>query len=309
MLRRTFLWTASALAFGGAKPAAGPARSVRIYARPQSEAEALDPKTFAVAFDKSGGRVSRVLTPADPQLILVVLDLVGDLGAIEPAKSALIEEIEKLPGSTHVALLRSQDGLTVLLDPTKDRGAAANAIHNLTISGRPGLLETLDPVEGIADAIAQKANVRLSILFVTDGNVADYREDFSNPVINSSDPHDLSRQFPEALIREKITKLGGALAARQTPLHIVQIVYRGDRLNEAYQNGLDLVAAQLGGVAAFSRARAEIHEAISRVFRSIVSEYAVIVTPPGRISPAPAVEVTAGDVPLSFRSRIRLQEK
>ncbi|MBS1874657.1 MAG: VWA domain-containing protein [Acidobacteria bacterium] len=312
MRRRDLLLAAPAAAL--ARPAAktgsagGPARLVRLYVRPASEG-AIDVKTFGVTLDKAPAKVVRVLTPEDPQMILIALDLVGDLGAIEPAEQALNAELERLPASTYVGLMRAQDGLTVLLDPTKDRTAASEAIRNLTISGRPGLLEALDPLEKLADAIARKAQVRLSILCITDGSAADYREDFSNPVINSSDPHDLSRQFPEALIQEKISKIQGTLATRQTPLHIVHIAYRGDRLNEAYQNGLEQITGRLSGTSALCRARAEIPEAIQRAVRAIVSEYAVIVAAPGGISPTPAVQVSIGDAPLGCRARINLQEK
>ena len=42
----------------------------------------------------------------------------------------------------------------------------------------------------------RKSPVRVSVLYITDGSIYSYREDYTNPVINESDPHDLSRRFP-----------------------------------------------------------------------------------------------------------------
>ena len=41
----------------------------------------------------------------------------------------------------------------------------------------------------------RKSPVRVSVLYITDRNIYNYREDYTNPVINGSDPHDLSRVF------------------------------------------------------------------------------------------------------------------
>ena len=299
--------TAAVLEAGA--PAAKPQGQIRISVRVQAESPDPAQNAFEVTMDKAPARIVRTLTPADPQMILLVLDLSGDLGSIEPAKDAMIAEIEKLPPAAYVAVLRAQDELSVLADPTNDRAAVADAIRNLNISGRPGLLETLDPVERLADAVGRKAQVRLSVLFVTDSNVADYREDFSNPVINSSDPHDLSRRFPETLIQEKISKIQGLLAARQTPLHIVHVAYRTDRLNEAYQNGLEQLTGQTAGSAAFCRSRADIPDSIHRAFRAIASEYVLILAVPENSSATPQFQVSAGESPLVYRTRMTLKEK
>lgn len=290
----------------GPRPIEGP---IRLSVRVQGEAEGPGPKSFEAVVDRNPAQIIRVLTPADPQMILLVLDLSGDLGTIDPAKDALIAEIEKLPPASYIGVLRAQDGLTVLADPSKNRVTATDAIRNLNISGRPGLLETLDPVERLADSIARKAQVRLSVLFVTDGNVADYREDFSNPVINSSDPHDLSRKFPETLIQEKISKFQTLLAPRETPLHIVHIAYRRDRLSEAYQNGLDQLATQMAGSATFCRSPAEIPDAIQKAFRAIESEYVLILAVPQKSTATPQIQISAGDAGLIYRTRMKLKEK
>ena len=289
--------------------AASVPRTARVPVRLQAEGPVLDARSFHATIDGDDVRIQRVLTPADPQMILIVLDLVGDLGAIEPAKEALIAGIDKLPPSTYVGLLRAQDGLTVLTDPGKDRGPAVEAIKNLNTSGRPGLLETLESVARVADSIARTSQVRVSVLFVTDSNVAEYREDFTNPVINSSDPHDLSRKFPETLIREKMSKLQGIFISRDTPIHIVHLVNRTDRLNEAYQNGLRQLTEILVGSAEFCRSYAEIPEAIDRALATIASEYSLILAVPDSAPANLQIQISAGDAPLVYRTRLKLKEK
>ena len=82
---------------------------------------------------------------------------------------------------------------------------------------------------------------------MTDSEVRNYREDFTNPVINSSDSRDLSRRFPEGLIRERISRVTTSLSRFQTPISIVHLRYSRDRLDEAYQNGLLQMAQLTGG--------------------------------------------------------------
>lgn len=267
------------------------------------------PADFEATINRSAARVMRVLGPSDPQMLLVVLDLTGDLGAIEPAKESLIAGIEKLPPSTYVGLMRAQDTLTVLADPGPDRTPAIDAIRDLTVTGRPGLLDTLEPVERMADSIARKSQVRVGILYVTDSDVREYREDFTNPVINSSDPHDLSRRFPESLIQEKISKLQHIFAARETPFHIVHLADRGDRLNEAYQNGLKQIAESVSGTAIFCRSRAEIPVAIEKALATISTEYSLLLSVPEPKSNSLQIQVTAGDTPLVYRTRLELKGK
>lgn len=296
-----------AIAAAVAPASPNPSRWIRIAVR--APGEFPDPKTFSATLDRTEARIARVLTPSDPQMLLLVLDLVGDLAAVEPAKEAMIAEIEKLAPETYVGLLRAQDGLSVLMDPTPDRDAAGNAIRGLTISGRPGLLEAMDSVERLADSIGRKAQVRVSALHISDSDVREYREDFTNPVINSSDPHDLSRRFPEALIKEKMSKLNNLFAAYETPLHIVHLAYRTDRLNEAYRNGLQQLAADTAGSSAFCRSRAEIAQAIQAAFRTVASESAVLLDVPERLAETVQVRITAGDAPLVHRARLKVKER
>ncbi len=309
-MRNAFLWLCLTLAAvaAPASPAPAPSKIVRIPVRVNS-GKTPDANSFQATLDQKTAKVVGVLTPDDPQMLLVVLDLSGDLAVIDAAKAAVSAEIAKLPASTYVGLLRAQDGLAVLVDPTADRSLVTSAIAGLTVSGRPGLLEALEPVERLADSISQKAEVRVGVLFITDSNVREYREDFTNPVINSSDPHDLSRRFPEALIQEKISKLQTLFAQYRTPFHVVQLANHGDRLNEAYDNGLRQLVESMAGTMGLCRSQGEIAEQIDRAFHAVCSEYALLVALPGRAKDTVQVQVSAGDLPLMYRARLMVKEK
>jgi len=272
----------------------------------------LSPTDFHATIDGVASRILSVKCPDDDLIILLVLDLSsGDLTLADPAKDALAAEIQKLKPRADVGLLRAQDGLHVLLDPTADRDAAIQAIEQQTFSGKAGLLATVDTMGRIADAMLGKSPVRVAIIYITDGDVRNYREDFTNPVINSSDSHDLSRRFPETLVQEKISKLNAALAMQQTPLFIVGLSWRGDRLNEAYQNGMKELAETTGGGAFFSRSTTEIPAAIQESFRTAVSHYSLTLALPERVSDRPQIRVTVPENGrgMSYRSRLVLHKR
>ena len=213
----------------------------------------LTAKDFSARLQNTSARVTGVEGPDDDLIVLAVLDLTGDIAYVAPAKDAFVAALGKLPSHTWVGLMRAQDGLRVLVDPTPDRQKIAEAVNNMNVSGKAGVLDTVEIAEKIADSMLAKAAVRVAVFYLTDSDVHNYREDFTNPVINSSDSHDLSRRFPEVLVQEKISKLQAALAGRQAPLFIVHLRYFTDRLNEAYQNGLKQLAEVTGGTAAFCR--------------------------------------------------------
>ena len=54
--------------------------------------------------------------------------------------------------------------------------------------------------------MVRKTYVRSAVLYITDSNIYNYREDYTNPVINYSDRGDLSRRFPEGLVREQVLR-------------------------------------------------------------------------------------------------------
>ena len=220
-------------------------------------------------------KVSRVRTPDDDMVLIVVMDIVGDLAFVDPARHALADRLKLLPDHVLVGILRAQEGLQVQIDPTADREAIEKAIMNLPVSGKAGLLDTVATASQIAESVSSKTGVRVAILYITDSDVRNYREDFTNPVINSSDTRDLSRKFPEGLIREKMSRTDESLAVFQTPVFLVHIAYAADRLNEAYQTGLLQLAASTGGAAVFCRSISEIPGAISGTVSQIVAQYRV----------------------------------
>ena len=244
----------------------------------------------------SAAKVVALATPADDLILMLVLDLSGEPTAAQRAKVALLSEIDELPSQVYVAVLRAQDGLRVLQDPTADRTAIKAGLESVTVSGRAGLLDSVEAGVSIADSILAKSAVRVAILYVTDSDVTNYREDFENPVINSSDVGDLSRKFPDALIQEKISKIDGNLTRTQAPVFVVHVNYRNDRLNEAYRNGLRRLTLTTGGMAAICHSSAEIPAAIRDLFTTIKNLYSVTVE-------LPVVEMRSVDVKLSFDGR------
>ena len=272
----------------------------------------LSAQDFHATIDGADARILAVRCPDDDLIILLVLDLSsGDLTVVDPAKETLAGEIRKLPEKTYVGLLRAQDGLQVLLDPASDRDAVAGAISSQTLSGKTGLLATVDSIESIADSMLKKSTVRLAILYITDGDVRNYREDFTNPVINDSDSHDLSRRFPETLVQEKIAKLDAILAAQLTPLFIVDLNQHTDRLNQAYHNGLKQLAETTGGAAFFSRSTTEIPEAVRKSLQVVASHYSLTLALPERVPARLQIKLTmpASDSSLSYRTRIVLHRR
>jgi hypothetical protein len=268
---------------------------------------------FEATLNGHPASISAQLGPSSDQVILIVMDVTGDPSYVDPARQALVAEISKLPGNAWVALLRAQDGLHVLADPGPDRHPAIDGIQSLPNSGNPGLLETVQAALSLADGLIRNAPVRVSVLYVTDSNIYSYREDYTNPVINQSDPHDLSRRFPEALVEEKISKLIDAAAPLEAPLFIVHLVDRTDRLNRAYENGLQTLAEATGGREDVCRSLAEIPEAISAAFDRISSGWQLRLTVPPKVHGLAQVHLRGSsggeELRLSWRSHLETKER
>lgn len=285
---------------------------IPVWMNSDSARSELSPADFQATLDGAPARVLDVKCPDDDLILLVVLDLSSAQTTIaDPAKNVLTSEIRKLSAKSYVGLLRSQESLEVLLDPIVDRDAVATAIARQSPTGKAGLLSSIEAVGQIADAMLKKSSVRIAILYVTDADVANYREDFTNPVINSSDSHDLSRRFPEALVQEKIAKLQARLLMQQTPVFIASVAYRGDRVNEAYQNGLKQLAEATAGMAFFSRTTTEIEGVIDKCFAALTSHYSLKLALPERVSARPLIHLTIsdGNDTLTYRTRVSLRER
>ena len=287
---------------------------IHLAVRSQNEQQRIFlPADFAVKVNGKAAPVLSAKNPRDSQMILLVLDLAGDMTDAQAAKDALAAAMEKLPPSTFVALIRAQDGPTVLVDPTADRNAVIQAMQASAVTGKAGLLDSLPSMDALAESIAKVSNLRIATLYVTDSDVRNYREDFANPVINSSDPHDLSRRFPEALIQDKMDKMEKAVAARETPLFIVHLRYRTSKLNAAYQSGLKRLAETTAGWSAFCASPAEIPAAVEQAFAAISSQYVLTVGLPGRPAAVQIhVETRAAIEPpveLVYRARLLIKQR
>jgi hypothetical protein len=256
--------------------------------------------------------VTAQIGPGSDQIILLVLDFTGELALVDAAKQALVAEISKLPANAWVGLLRDQDGLHVLTDPGPNRQPLVEAIKGLADIGKPGLLETVGSALGLADTLLRKFPLRVSVLYITDGNIYTYREDYTNPVINESDYHDLSRRFPDALIQDKISRLEGDASSLEAPLFVVQINYRSDTLNASYQNGLLALADATGGKGQICRSIAEIPEGIAAAFARISSAWRLTLGLPPKTHNNVQIRLSAPcggeDARLSWRTHLRPKE-
>lgn len=247
--------------------------------------------------------IERILSPEDGLILLLVLDMVEDITRIGAARDAAAAAIEPLPSNVWAGVLSAQDGLNVLADPSPDRAAAIAAIQNAPTTGRAGFLETVDPAARLASALARKAPVRSAVLYLTDSEVGNYREDFTNPVINYSDTRDLSRRFPDALIREKSARLAAALSPSDAPVFAVHLAFLRDRLNEAYQTGLQQIVEATGGQAWFCRNLTEIPGAVAAAFERIRSMYSICLRLPERLPKNATLQLSAPGADWQYRAR------
>ncbi len=299
-------WIHAAEAAAGGGMAAS--RTMLHVTAPDQQDPPLKPDAFQAKLDGNPAKVLRVKGPTDDLILLVVLDLTDDLTLIDTAREALTERISSLAPNHWVGVLKSQDGLQVIEDPTGDRERVKGAIHDYTAAGKAGLLTTVESAEQLGDALMARSSVRVAILYVTDSNIYNYREDYTNPVINASDSRDLSRRFPEQLIREKIQKLSDRLAASETPLFVVHLNYISDPINEAYQRGLLQLSEQSGGSGAFCRSRGEIPEAVARIVNAAASHWSVAVEFRQAKPRAANVDLFNGDRDIPNRTRFSFRK-
>ncbi len=278
-------------------PPAIPQRRVPAW----TSSEKLGELTATV--DGKAAKVLRTKSPSDDLLVMLVLDVTGDMTLVDAARQAAVAEVEKLPASNWVSVLRAQDGLRVLLDPTADRAATSSAVLQAPVSGRAGLLECVEPAARLANSIVRKTQVRAAILYITDSDISNYREDYTNPVINMSDSRDLSRRMADDLVRDKTSKLATMLAETDVPAFIVQISFLRDRLNEAYQTGLKQMAEATGGMALQCRNLGDVASSVSQAFEKMRTMWAVDIQIPAGTSKNFTVQLASGPGDLQYRSR------
>jgi hypothetical protein len=221
-----------------------------------------------------------LLGPDSDLFLLIALDLTGDVASAADAKDGLAAEIEKLPPRVYVSVLNCQDELRVLQEPTVNRARVVAAIQSVEVTGKAGLLNCIERVESVADAMLARSAVRVGVIFITDATIQNYREDLINPVINSSDPNDLSRRFPEQLVQNAMAALQRRMESSFAPLFIVQLSTQDDRWNEAYYDGLKTVVQNTLGEALFCATRAAIRDSVERSFARLRSHYSARIAVP-----------------------------
>jgi hypothetical protein len=245
-----------------------------------AQGERLSPDTLTASINGTPAKITRLAMPEDDLVLLVVLDLTDDLAAVEQARHELIHRIEAFPPNFYVGVLRAQNGLRVLTEPTADREVVAAAIRSSSVGGRAGLLETIERAAQIGSSVIRASGVRVAVLYLTDSDIGNYRENFTNTTVNSSDFGDLSRRFPDVLVRERISRTLRNLSTTEAPVFISQLTYRTDQLNLAYQTGLISLATSTGGTASISRSVSEIPSAIDSLVDRIVGHYSLALAVP-----------------------------
>lgn len=266
----------------------------------------LEGESFTAKIDGNPAKVLHVRGPADDAIVMLVLDLSGEPTLIDAAREALIEEIAKLAPNHWVGVMKAQDSLQALVDPTADREKVNAAIRDYAASGKAGLLTTVESVARLGNRLMDHSGVPVSILYVTDSNIYNYREDYTNPVINSSDSRDLSRRFSDQLVKDKMQTISDRLAKLETPFYAVQLNYLADPINEAYRQGVLRLAVESGGEGAFCRSRGEIATAVEKVMKSASQHWSVVVELKTEKMRSVLVNLRNGDREVQNRERFAL---
>jgi len=262
-------------------PAILPVPPPEVHLPVWTQGDPLSLDGLAASINGGPAHITHLAKPSDDLVLLLVLDLTDDLAAVQQARQELIRRIEAFPPNFYVGVLGSQNGLRVLTEPTADRAIVTAAIQASPVGGRAGLLETVEQAAQIGSSMIAASGVRLAVLYVTDSDIGNYRENFTNTTVNNSDQGDLSRRFPDVLVRERISRTLSSLAATQAPVFISHLTYRNDQLNVAYQTGLISLASSTGGEASISRSISEIPSAIDTLMDRIVGHYSLAVALPG----------------------------
>ena len=288
MLFSVALWLCGPLTAAGlaqkekAEPAAKLPLKVPVWVEQPDGQFWLDGKrqSFKLFVEEKEIPLKTVQGPRTPTILLVVFDTVADLARVDDARRLLAERIDALAGNYWIGLLRSQDGLSVIQEPTADRKLLIEKIQSIPVTGKAGLLDALDPVASLATGMLRKAGVRIAVLYVTDSGIANYRADYLNPVINASDAGDLSRRFSDRAVQEQMSRLAEGLAKYTPPIFILHLLQRSDTMNLAYQSGLERIAAASGGAAVFCRTNDEIPPSLDAMLRQIDATYFLGFDPP-----------------------------
>lgn len=266
----------------------------------------LERDAFTAQMDGNPAKVLRVLGPTDDLVLMLVLDLSGEPTLIDAAREALTEQIAMLPKNHWVGVMKAQDTLQVLADPTADREKVNAAIRDYAATGKAGLLTTIESVAALGDSLKYRSGVRVALLYISDSNIYNYREDYTNPVINASDSRDLSRRFADQLVKDKLQTISDRLARFEAPLYVVQLNSLADSINEAYRRGVLHLAGESGGEGAFCRSRGEIAAAVEKVLKSASQHWSVEVELKTARARSVIVNLRNGDRVIQNRERFAL---
>jgi hypothetical protein len=270
---------------------------------------------FKVFVEEKEAPIKSFQTPRSSTILLIVFDTVADLARVDQARTALTEAINTIGQNYWIGLLKAQDGLSVIQEPTADHAQLVEKIQAIQVNGKAGLLDTLEQVSNLADGMMQKARVRVAILYVTDSGIANYRADYLNPVVNSSDSGDLSRRFSDRAIQEQMSRQSVALSEFTSPIFILHLSYRTDSLNLAYQSGLEKIAEASGGLTLFSRTSDDVKPLLDTMLTRIRSAYLLGVDQPtikrNAVKIRVEVKKTNGQSPgkITHREQVSLPKK
>ena len=258
--------------------------------------------TVEVRLDGEPALVNSVETPDENLILLLVLDTVKYPDRAEAASNAAVEKLGALGPRHYAGVLTAQDGLQVRLDPVRGRKKLRETLDSLDVRGLPGLLEVVVQASRIADETLAAARVRLAVLFVTDGEIEDYRGDYTIPIVNPSDQRDLSRRFRSQLILERIRSIADALQTAQAPLFFLHLGRQYDELNEVYQNGISQFAEITGGTALFAQGLQEVPAMVEQLLDEIAAHS--VLTLEADCSRLVRLDVTAGASILKHRKTV-----
>ena len=221
--------------------------------------------------------VRSVQTAEDHLILLLVMDTVRFADRVDAVQAALVAKLTSLGPKYFAGVMSAQDGLRVVLDPVRGRTRLREKLQSLDVRGVPGLMDVVEQVSEIADQTLASSDVRVAALFVTDGEIEDYRGDYTIPVVNPSDRSDLSRRFRSQLILERVQSIADRLERAQAPLFFLHLARQYDALNEVYQNGISEFAQTTGGRAMFVRGVQEIPAVVEQLLDEIAAHSVVTI--------------------------------
>ncbi len=263
----------------------------------------LRPDSFEVAINGETVPVDSVQTPDDHLILLLVLDTVRYPDRVDAALDSLVAKVTELGPKYYVGILTAQDGLVVRQDPVRSRRRLREKLDAIEVRGVPGLLDVVVEVSRLADETLHAADIRLAALFLTDGEIDDYRGDYTIPVVNPSDSSDLSRRFGSQLILERVRSVVDSLETAQAPLFFIHLARRYDDLNEVYQNGISEFARVTGGQALFAQGLQEVPALVGQALDEIAS-HSVLTLDVDCQDPV-RLDVVSGQAELRYRDSLR----